>query len=151
MKRSLITVALAALAMSVAIGQQSGTKSVFENESDSIAGVRMNLAAKELGLNARQAQRLARLYSGQYEELCRGLQMSIMQQRMKEEAGMEDSEAEAQAKADFDGTCRKYEQRYIRELGEELFGKWRELKSIDLDSQYDSLIEHVKANTENYF
>ncbi len=151
MKRSLITVALAAFAMNAAISQQTGTKSVFENESDSIAGARMNLAARELGLNARQAQRLARLYSGQYEELCRGLQMSIMQQRMKEEAGMEDSEAETQAKADFDGTCRKYEQRYIRELGEELFGKWRELKSIDLDSQYDSLIEHVRANTENYF
>ena len=151
MKRSLITIALAALAMSAAIGQQSGTKSVFENESDSIAGVRMNLAAKELGLNARQAQRLARLYSGQYEELCRGLQMSIMQQRMKEEAGIGGSEAEAQAKADFNGTCRKYEQRYIRELGEELFGKWRELQNISLDCQYDSLIEHVKANTENYF
>lgn len=151
MKKSLIAAVMISLAIFTAKGQLIEGKSFFENESDSIAEARMDAAAKELGLNARQAERLARLYSGQYEELCRGLQMSIMQQRMKQEAGLQNSANDSEAKEAYDGTCLKYEQRYMKELGEELFGKWRKLQGISLDCQYDSLLEYIRTNTESYF
>lgn len=153
MRKVLVMIAICLSAMSAQAQSMSEIeKPFFETESDSIAEARIASVADELGLRDKQAVRISKLYAQQYEELCRSLQMGIMRDRMKSNAtSSENAFDRISAKESFDRICRKYPQRFAREMTAEQKEIWAGMDSIKLDNRFDEILERVISNTENYF
>lgn len=140
-------------------------QSFYELESDSIADARIVDVAGRLDMSEKTFNKMIKLYTRQYKELCRNLQMAVMEYQMRSSGGF-GSRGRNNAlmqepvtvvfdtiatKSTYDKICQKYEKRYKRALGNEKFQIWQTLSATKLDNKFYNLLQHVEENTENFF
>ena len=68
-------------------GGMSMEKPFYEKESDSIANARIQDVAGRLDLSEKQLDKMVKLYAQEFEEICRNLQMSVMEFQMRQNGG----------------------------------------------------------------
>ena len=139
-------------------------KPFYETESDSVANARIMDVAGMLDLSEKAYEKMVKLYTQQYEELCRNLQMSVMEYQMNLNGGFRgrnnnmamqeptnvtfDTES---ARQTYDKICKKYEKRYKKALNDKQYQLWGTLTSARLDNKFSNLLQHVQDNTESIF
>ena len=139
-------------------------KPFYEAESDSVANARIIDVAGMLDLNEKTLDKMIKLYTQQYEELCRNLQMAVMEYHMNLNGGFRgrnnkmgmqqpanvtfDTES---ARQTYDKICQKYEKRYKKALNDKQYQVWGTLSSTKLDNKFSNLLQHVQDKTESIF
>ena len=139
-------------------------KPFYELESDSIANARIQDVAGLLDLTEKQFDKIIKLYSQEFEELCRNLQMSVMEFQMMQNGGFRgrnnmmgaqtptevkfDTEA---ARKTYNKIIEKFEKRYKKALNDSQYETWKGLSATKLDNKFSSILQHVQDNTESMF
>ncbi len=138
-------------------------KPFYEAESDSVANARIIDVAGRLDLNEKTLDKMLKLYGQQYEELCRNLQMAVMEYQINLNGGFRgrnnmgaqqptnvtfDTES---AQETYDKICQKYEKRYKKALTDTQYQVWGTLSSTRLDNKFSNLLQHVQENTQSIF
>ena len=138
-------------------------KPFYELESDSVANARIIDVAGLLDLNEKTLDKMIKLYTQQYEELCRNLQMAVMEFQINRNGGFRgrnnnmmgvqqpatfDTES---ARQTYDKICKKYDKRYKKALNDKQYEVWGTLASTKLDNKFSNLLQHVQDNTESIF
>ena len=93
-------------------------KPFYEKESDSIANARIQDVAGRLDLSEKQLDKMVKLYAQEFEEICRNLQMSVMEFQMRQNGGfrgrgnnmMDAQQTPANVQFDTDGARKIYNQ-----------------------------------------
>lgn len=136
----------------------------YEQESDSIAESKIQDVAGRLDLSEKQLDKMVKLYSQEFEEICRNLQMAVREHQMMQNGGYRgrntmgmqpattnvpfDSEA---AKKVYDGIIKKFDKRYKKALNENQYSVWCGLTATTLDNKFNSILQHVRENTQSMF
>ena len=139
-------------------------KPFYETESDSVANARIIDVAGRLDLNEKTLDKMLKLYAQQYEELCRNLQMAVMEYQMnlnggfrgRNDMGMQQTGTTVtfdteQARQTYDKICQKYDKRYKKVLSDNQYQVWGTLSATKLDNKFSNLLQHVQDNTESFF
>ena len=138
-------------------------KPFYELESDSIANARIQDVAGRLDLTEKQFDKVVKLYSQEFEELCRNLQMSVREFQMMQNGGFGgrgmmgaapqtdvkfDTEA---ARKTYNQIIEKYDKRYKKALEAPQYETWKTLSATTLDNKFSSILQHVQENTQSMF
>lgn len=140
-------------------------KPFYEQESDSIANARIQDVAGRLDLSEKQLDKMVKLYAQEFEEICRNLQMSVMEFQMMQNGGFRgrgmqqmqqaqptnvqfDTEA---ARKTYDQIIAKFEKRYKKALNAQQYEVWTSLSATKLDNKFSSILQHVQQNTQSMF
>ena len=138
-------------------------KPFYELESDSIANARIQDVAGRLDLTEKQFDKVVKLYSQEFEELCRNLQMSVREFQMMQNGGFGgrgmmgaapqtdvkfDTEA---ARKTYNQIIEKYDKRYKKALEAPQYETWKTLSATTLDNKFSSILQHVQENTQSIF
>ena len=140
-------------------------KPFYELESDSIANARIQDVAGRLDLSEKQLDKMIKLYSQEFEELCRNLQMSVREFQMMQNGGFRgrgnmmgaqvtptNVQFDTQnAKKTYDQIIKKFDKRYKKALNAEQYTVWQELAGARLDNKFSSILQHVQENTQSMF
>ena len=139
-------------------------KPFYELESDSIANAKIQDVAGRLDLTEKQFDKMIKLYSQEFEEICRNLQMSVREFQMMQNGGFrgrgnmmgaqETANVQfdtAAAKKTYDQIIAKFEKRYKKALNDEQYALWQEMSGTKLDNKFNSILQHVQQNTESMF
>ena len=136
-------------------------KPFYELESDSIANARIQDVAGLLDLTEKQFDKMIKLYSQEFEEICRNLQMSVREFQMMQNGGFRGNAMAAQntnvqsdtaaAKKTYDQIIAKFEKRYKKALNDQQYETWKGLSATKLDNKFSSILQHVQENTESMF
>ena len=140
-------------------------KPFYELESDSIANARIQDVAGRLDLTEKQLDKMVKLYSQEFEEICRNLQMSVREFQMMQNGGFRgrgnmmgapaaNTNAQfdtATAKSTYDQIIAKYEKRYKKALNDDQYAIWKDLSATKLDNKFNSILQHVQENTQSMF
>ena len=140
-------------------------KPFYEQESDSIANARIQDVAGRLDLTEKQLDKMVKLYAQEFEEICRNLQMSVMEFQMMQNGGfrgrgmqqMQQAQPTnvqfdtAAAKKTYDQIIEKFDKRYKKALKENQYAVWKTLSATTLDNKFSSILQHVQENTQSMF
>ena len=142
-------------------------KPFYEQESDSIANARIQDVAGRLDLTEKQLDKMVKLYAQEIEEICRNLQMSVMEFQMMQNGGfrgrggnnmmgMQQTPTDVQfdtaaAKKTYDQIIAKYDKRYKKALEASQYEVWKTLTATTLDNKFSSILQHVQENTQSMF
>ena len=140
-------------------------KPFYQQESDSIATARITDVAGRLDLNEKQFDKMVKLYAQEFEELCRNLQMAVMEFQMSSNGRFNRDRnlpagAQPQSTAVFDTEAarktynqiiEKYNKRFSKAISDEQYETWKELSGTTLDNKFSSILQHVQDNTESFF
>jgi hypothetical protein len=146
-------------------GPMGAEKPFYEQESDSIANARIQDVAGRLDLSEKQLDKMVKLYAQEFEEICRNLQMSVMEFQMMQNGGFRgrgmqqmqqaqptnvqfDTEA---ARKTYDQIIAKFEKRYKKALNAQQYEVWTGLSATKLDNKFSSILQHVQQNTQSMF
>ena len=136
-------------------------KPFYEKESDSIANARIQDVAGRLDLSEKQLDKMVKLYAQEFEEICRNLQMSVMEFQMRQNGGfrgrgnnmMDAQQTPANVQFDTDGARKiynqiieKFDKRYKKALNDSQYQLWKELPGTTLDNKFSSILQHVQQN-----
>ena len=139
-------------------------KPFYELESDSIADARIVDVAGRLDLSEKQYDKMVKLYKQEFEEICRNLQMTVMEYQMRANGGFGgrgmggmqqipttvtmDTET---AKKTYDEIIKKFDKRYKKALEPNQYETWKTLSGTTLDNKFSSILQHVQDNTQSLF
>lgn len=139
-------------------------KPFYELESDSIANARITDVAGRLDLNEKQYDKMVKLYAQEFEEICRNLQMTVMEYQMRANGGfggrgmggMQQTQAPAKldteaARKTYDEIIEKFDKRYKKALEPGQYETWKSLSGTTLDNKFSSIFQHVQDNTQSFF
>ena len=142
-------------------------KPFYELESDSIANAKIQDVAGRLDLTEKQFDKMIKLYSQEFEEICRNLQMSVREFQMMQNGGfrgrggnnmmgMQQTSTNVQfdtaaAKKTYDQIIAKYDKRYKKALEASQYEVWKTLTATTLDNKFSSILQHVQENTQSMF
>ena len=141
-------------------------KPFYELESDSIANAKIQDVAGRLDLTEKQFDKMIKLYSQEFEEICRNLQMSVREFQMMQNGGfrgrggnmmgMQQTPTNVQfdtaaAKKTYDQIIAKFDKRYKKALNADQYATWKTLTATTLDNKFSSILQHVQENTESMF
>ena len=140
-------------------------KPFYELESDSIANAKIQDVAGRLDLTEKQFDKMIKLYSQEFEEICRNLQMSVREFQMMQNGGfrghgnMMGAQTTptnvqfdtATAKKTYDQIIAKFDKRYKKALNADQYATWKTLTATTLDNKFNSILQHVQENTESMF
>lgn len=131
-----------------------GTKPFYQLESDSIAAVRLAV----LNLDEKQAKKAQKLVAQEYEDICRTMQMAVMDFQMAQEfAGMGNRMGESVEEATLDkAAIRKSTEDAIAKYAKKLSKifdatqaeTWAKLENEYLEKEFDKLLDKVQENTD---
>jgi|GEM_PF-1088231 hypothetical protein len=141
-------------------------KPFYELESDSIANAKIQDVAGRLDLTEKQFDKMIKLYSQEFEEICRNLQMAVREFQMMQNGGfrgrgnnmmgVQQTPANVQfdnaaAKKTYDQIIAKFDKRYKKALQASQYEVWKTLTATTLDNKFSSILQHVQQNTQSMF
>ena len=109
---------------------------------------------------------MVKLYAQEFEEICRNLQMSVMEFQMRQNGGfrgrgnnmMDAQQTPANVQFDTEGARKiynqiieKFDKRYKKALNDSQYQLWKELPGTTLDNKFSSILQHVQQNTQSMF
>src|SRR5574344_119009 len=153
----------------MAMGGMGGfSQPFYMTESDSIASELINKSSAKLNLTEKQIKKMIKLFSQEYQEECRIIQMSVMESQMTGMGGfgrygggmnmpVTNTPAEPQGldtlavKNNIIEIGKKYDKRYGKILGDEKAAQWKKMEDERKDKEFLNFLGHVSENTESFF
>lgn len=107
---------------------------------------------------------MVKLYAKEFEDICRNLQMTVMEYQMRANGGfggrgmggMQQIQTPARldtetARKTYDEIIKKYDKRYKKALEADQYEIWKTLSGTTLDNKFSSILQHVQDNTQSLF
>lgn len=123
-------------------------KPFFMLESDSIAAKRIAEVTPLLGLTDKQTDKMIILFSQEFEEQCRDIQMSLMSEAMGNGAVEFDT---VSIRKSFDAISEKYTKRYSKILDADQLAKWTQTENKRKMGEFQRLLERIKSTLKDLF